>query len=157
MMATGIVVRLLAPLLSGKESDPAVVVMDEMGSNAVSLVSGHLGGANLLAKKVAAITGGQPVITTATDVQGKVSFDELAKCAGLVIENLGRVKALNMALLEGQEIGLFDPGKWLQPLIPESVHLRLLEEPEEAKGSGVSCWIYVDERLNSFEPPPQES
>jgi precorrin-4/cobalt-precorrin-4 C11-methyltransferase len=154
VMATGIVVRLLAPLLSGKESDPAVVVVDEMGRNAISLVSGHLGGANLLAKKVADITGGQPVITTATDVQGKVSFDELAMDAGLVIENLERVKTLNMALLEDRQIGLFDPGKWLQLSTPESVDLRLLKEPGEARDGGVDCWVYVDDRLTSFEPPP---
>jgi precorrin-4 C11-methyltransferase len=77
VMAIGIVVRLLAHLLEGKESDPAVVVVDEMGDNAISLISGHLGGANRLAQEVAAITGGKAVITTATDVQGKVSFDEL--------------------------------------------------------------------------------
>ncbi len=154
IMATGIVVRLLAPLLGGKESDPAVVVVDETGRNAISLVSGHLGGANLLAQRVAAITGGQAVITTATDVQGKASVDELAKRAGLVIENLERVKTLNMALLEERQIGLFDPGRWLQRLIPESVDLRLLNEPAEAGDAEVSCWIYVDERFTSFEPPP---
>jgi cobalt-precorrin 5A hydrolase len=153
-MASGIVVRLLAPLLGGKERDPAVVVVDEIGQNVISLVSGHLGGANLLARKVAVITGGQPVITTATDVQGKVSFDELAKSAGLVIENLERVKTCNMALLEELQIGLFDPGKWLQPLIPESLDLKLLAKPEEAAAAGISCWIYVDERLAFFEPPP---
>ncbi|UCE82509.1 MAG: precorrin-4 C(11)-methyltransferase [Deltaproteobacteria bacterium] len=154
VMATGIVVRLLAALLRGKDSDPAVVVVDEMGRNAVSLVSGHLGGANALARRVAAITGGQAVITTATDVQGKVSFDELAMHGGLVIENLERVKTLNMALLEGQEIGLFDPGRWLHHLVPESVRLRPLKEPEEARDVGVSCWIFVGEGFASFEPPP---
>ena len=154
VMATGIVVRLLAPLLGGKESDPAVVVVDEAGRNAISLISGHLGGANLLAQRVAAITGGQAVITTATDVHGKVSFDELAKRAGLVIENLGRVKTCNMALLEERQIGLFDPGRWLQPLIPKSLHLRLLKEPEEARDGRAYCWIYVGEGLGFFEPPP---
>ncbi len=154
VMAAGIVVRLLAPLLGGKGSDPGVVVVDEMGRNAISLVSGHLGGANLLAQRVAAITGGRAVITTATDVQGKVSFDMLAKGAGLLIENLERVKTLNMALLENQQIGLFDPGNWFRPHIPESVSIRLLCKPREAKGAGIPCWIYVDEQAASFEPPP---
>ncbi|UCG14443.1 MAG: cobalamin biosynthesis protein, partial [Deltaproteobacteria bacterium] len=153
VMATGIVVRLLAPLLRGKERDPAVVVVDELGQNAISLVSGHLGGANRLAKKVAAITGGQAVITTATDVQGKLSFDELAVRAGLVIENLEAVKELNLGLLEERRIGLFDPGKWLQPLVPRSTQLELLERPEAARQEDLSGWVYVDERLASFEPP----
>jgi len=154
IMATGIVVRLLAPLLEGKQTDPAVVVVDEMGRNVISLVSGHLGGANRLAEKVAAVTGGQPVITTATDVQGKISFDELAEQSGLVIENVDRVKTLNMALLEGQPIGLYDPGHRLRHLIAETVRVIALGRPEEAREARVGGWIYVDDMLGSFEPPP---
>ena len=154
IMASGIVVRLLAPLLAGKERDPAVVVVDEVGRNAVSLISGHLGGANRLAEKVAGITGGQPVITTATDVQGKQSFDELAKCAGLLIENLDRVKTLNMALLKEERIGIYDPGDWLQRFLPDATHVEELRRPEEAKDIRLSGWIYVDEALDYFEPPP---
>jgi precorrin-4/cobalt-precorrin-4 C11-methyltransferase len=154
VMAAGIVVRLLAPLLKSKDVDPAVVVVDEMGRNVISLVSGHLGGANRLAREVAAITGGQAIITTATDVQGKTSLDELAKYAGLVIENLDRVKTLNMALLKEEQIGLYDPGKWLQPHIPVTVDLEILESPEAAGEAGLSSWIYVDDMLGSFEPPP---
>ena len=143
VMATGIVVRLVGPLLKSKDEDPAVVVVDEMGRNVISLVSGHLGGANRLAREVADITGGQAVITTATDVQGKISFDELAKRAGLVIENLPRVKTLNMALLKEGRIGLYDPGKWLQPHIPETAGLEILQRPEAAGEAGLSGWIYV--------------
>ncbi|MGW8208432.1 MAG: cobalt-precorrin 5A hydrolase, partial [Syntrophobacteria bacterium] len=154
VMATGIVVRFLAPLLKSKDEDPAVVVVDEMGSNVISLVSGHLGGANRLARQVAAITGGQAVITTATDVQGKMSFDELAKQAGLVIENLDRVKTLNMALLKEGQIGLYDPGKWLQPHLRETAGLEILQRSEEAGEAELSGWIYVDDVIGSFEPPP---
>jgi precorrin-4 C11-methyltransferase len=154
VMATGIVVRFLAPLLKSKDEDPAVVVLDEMGKNVISLISGHLGGANRLAREVAAITGGQAVITTATDVQGKISFDELAKQAGLVIENLDRVKTLNMALLKGGLIGIYDPGKWLPPHIAETAGLKILRRPEEAGEAGLAGWIYVDDILASFEPPP---
>jgi precorrin-4/cobalt-precorrin-4 C11-methyltransferase len=154
VMATGIVVRLVGPLLKSKDEDPAVVVVDEMGRNVISLVSGHLGGANRLAREVADITGGQAVITTATDVQGKISFDELAKRAGLVIENLPRVKTLNMALLKEGRIGLYDPGKWLRPHIPETAGLEILQRPEAAGEAGLSGWIYVDDMLDSFEPPP---
>ena len=79
IMATGIVVRILAPLLVHKTSDPGVVVMDQKGRFAISLLSGHLGGANDLAREMAALSGGEAVITTATDVAGELSFDTFAK------------------------------------------------------------------------------
>ena len=75
LMACGIVVRAVAPLVTDKRSDPAVVVMDEQGRFAVSLLSGHLGGANELARCLAKSTGGQVVITTASDCLGKTAFD----------------------------------------------------------------------------------
>lgn len=67
IMATGIVVRMIAPLLESKETDPAVVVMDDAGRFAISLLAGHLGGANELAERCAFATGARSVITTATD------------------------------------------------------------------------------------------
>lgn len=85
IMATGIVVRAIALLLHDKAFDPAVVVMDQKGQFAISLVSGHLGGGNELAVKVAAITGGQPVITTASDVAGVTALDLWAKRNGLFV------------------------------------------------------------------------
>jgi cobalt-precorrin 5A hydrolase len=75
IMATGIVIRTIAPLLRDKYHDPAVVVCDELGQFAISLLSGHIGGANDLAERVAGITGGQAVITTASDVLGYTPLD----------------------------------------------------------------------------------
>lgn len=75
IMATGIVVRCLAPLLVDKNTDPAVVVMDQKGHYAISLLSGHLGGGNELAARAATITGGEAVITTASDTLGLVALD----------------------------------------------------------------------------------
>jgi len=84
IMAAGIVVRGLAPLVEDKTSDPAVVVCDEGGRFAVSLLSGHLGGGNELARRVADVLGGEPVITTASDVQGLTALDLWAENLGLV-------------------------------------------------------------------------
>ncbi|NOQ46288.1 MAG: cobalamin biosynthesis protein CbiG [Desulfobulbaceae bacterium] len=83
IMASGIVVRTIAPLLVDKRKDPAVVVCDEKGEFAISLVSGHLGGGNILASKVAAILQGQAVITTASDVLGHIALDLWATELGL--------------------------------------------------------------------------
>ena len=104
IMATGIVVRILAPLLVHKTSDPGVVVMDQRGQYAISLLSGHLGGANDLAREMAALSGGSAVITTATDVAGELSFDTFAKKHGMAIENIGALKHISGALLSGQPV-----------------------------------------------------
>jgi len=84
IMATGIVVRTIAPLLQDKYRDPAIVVCDEQGRFAVSLLSGHLGGANFLAQRVALATGGQAVLTTASDVLGHTALDLWCRDLGLI-------------------------------------------------------------------------
>ncbi len=107
--ACGIVVRAVAPHLRSKTRDPAVVALDQHGRHAVSLLSGHLGGANDLARRVAAFTGGEAVITTATDTQGLPSLDLLARDSGLAIEDIRAVRHANMALLRGEPLQVFDP------------------------------------------------
>ena len=112
--AAGIVVRAMAPHIRSKDRDPAVVALDTEGRFAVSLLSGHLGGANDLARQVARITGGQAVITTATDTAGLRGWDELALERDLAIGNLGAVKTLNMSLLKGEAAVVWDPEDWLK-------------------------------------------
>jgi cobalt-precorrin 5A hydrolase len=116
VMATGIVVRTVAPHLRGKDVDPAVVVMDEAGSFAVSLLSGHLGGANELARKVALVTGGRAVITTATDVNGLPAWDEVARREGMRIEPVKNIRRLNALLLRGERVVLVDRRRRIAPL-----------------------------------------
>src|SRR5579875_1893527 len=82
VMATGIVVRTIAPLIADKRSDPAIVVVDVTGRFAISLCSGHLGGANELANRLAQILGAVPVVTTGTDVNETLAPDMLAKELG---------------------------------------------------------------------------
>ncbi len=86
IMACGIVVRALAPLIKNKKTDPAVLVIDEKGSSVISLLSGHLGGANELCREVAAILGATPVITTASDVSGLPALDLWAQENRLTLE-----------------------------------------------------------------------
>jgi len=77
-MASGIVVRAIAPVIVDKTSDPAVIVMDDQGKHVISLLSGHVGRANHITNLIAETVGANPVITTATDVKGKVGLDDLA-------------------------------------------------------------------------------
>ncbi len=87
IMASGIVLRTVAPLIKDKRTDPAVVVLDEKGRFAVSLLSGHLGGANKIAKEIADFLGGQAVITTASDTNNLPAIDLWAKENDLIIED----------------------------------------------------------------------
>lgn len=91
IMATGIVVRSIAPLLSSKREDPAIVVTDEAGKNAISLLSGHLGGANKLAHDVAQLTGGTAIITTASDTLGYTALDLWARENKLMVADTTRL------------------------------------------------------------------
>jgi len=109
VMATGIVVRTLAPLIQGKTVDPAVVVVDETGRHAISLLSGHIGGANGLTRKVARAIGADPVITTATDLNRLPAVDVLAIESDLLIENPEAIKEIHMAILCGEKIFCSDP------------------------------------------------
>lgn len=109
IMATGIVVRSIAPWLKDKTCDPAVVVMDDAGKHAISLLSGHLGGANALCLRVAGLLGANPVITTASDVNGLPSVDMMAQQAGLKIASMADAKVVTACLVNRQQVEVVDP------------------------------------------------
>lgn len=102
----GIAVRAVAPFLASKTSDPAVVVIDELASFAVSLLSGHIGGANDLAIELARLLGATPVVTTATDVNGVFAVDAWAAKHSLKIANPERIKGIAARQLTGETIGV---------------------------------------------------
>lgn len=104
--ACGIAVRAIAPYVTSKMHDPAVVCVDEAGKWAISLLSGHVGGANDLARRIARIVGATPVVTTATDVRGAFAIDEWAARRSLVIANPQLIKHVSGALLEGGHVGV---------------------------------------------------
>lgn len=141
-LAAGAVVRILAPLLGDKASDPGVVVVDEAGRHAVALLGGHAGGANRLAGQVAQALGAQPVITTATDAVGVPGLDQL----GRPVE--GAVAAVTRAILDGDPVQLIaEPGAdtgavWPLPAFPDNV----TAQPGAADAAGVHR-ILVTDRL----------
>lgn len=123
VMATGAAVRLIAPLLRDKWTDPAVVVVDDAGRFAISLVSGHIGGANRLAERVAAALDALPVITTASESAGVPPVDLLGREEGWRIEPDSALTTVAAALVNGERAGVFqDTGSesWLATL-PASV------------------------------------
>ncbi len=104
--ATGIVVRTIAPHIVSKLSDPAVIVIDENGQNVISLLSGHVGGANELTREIARAINANPVITTATDIEKKIAVDSFASKLGLRPEPKEAIKAINSAVLRDEPIYL---------------------------------------------------
>ncbi len=135
IMSTGIVVRMIAPYIRHKTSDPAVVVMDEAGQFVISLLSGHIGGANALARQIAESVGAVPVITTATDINQVPAIDMIAKEKGLFIENPEAIRYVNMALLTGKPVRIHDP-------------FDLIAIPD---GDG-ECGVFVDDVVADLPP-----
>ena len=104
--ACGIAVRAIAPYVRDKFQDPAVVSVDEAGHWAVPLLSGHVGGANALAERVARHTGGIAAISTATDVEGRFAVDRWSSCKGLWLDGRTEAKLVSAALLSDARVGL---------------------------------------------------
>ncbi|MEV5172729.1 precorrin-3B C(17)-methyltransferase [Streptomyces flaveolus] len=167
-LATGAVVRLLAPLLAGKAADPGVVCVDEGGRFAVSLLGGHGGGANALAREVGEVLGAEPVVTTATDAVGLPGLDTL----GLPYE--GSVAAVSRALLDGEPVALEAEVAWPLPPLPVapqgSYTIRvtdravapgerevLLRPPSLVVGVGASKGAPVEEVLGLVEEALREA
>ena len=102
--AMGIAVRSIAPYVKDKLQDPPVIVMDELGLHVIPVLSGHMGGANELALEIAEATGAEPVITTATDINGAFPVDIFAKENGLRIANREGIAKVSSAALKGRPV-----------------------------------------------------
>lgn len=139
IMASGIAVRKIAPLVQSKASDPAVLVLDQQGKYVISLLSGHLGGANAAARRFAAYLGGEAVITTATDVEGVPAFDLFAKQNDLVIENLHELKYISGALVAGEKTALLTD----LPVEPDAFSENIVPETQPVQ----SCAVVISDQL----------
>lgn len=130
--AAGIAVRAVAPYIKSKAEDPAVVCLDELGQYAIPLLSGHLGGANALAGKLAALTGGVAVITTATDVNSLFAVDLWAKRQHMAVLQPERIKSVSAKILRGETVRVDSP--W--PVTGEKPELVETGTPGDVR---VSC------------------
>jgi precorrin-4 C11-methyltransferase len=136
VMASGIVIRELAPLLGNKHTDPGVVVVDEHGRFAVSLLSGHKGGANALARRVAKLLGGQAVITTSSDTQNMPALDLIGQSEGWRLDQDEYMTAVIGALVNGETVGVFqdagDESWWPASPPPNLQRFASVQELAEA-------------------------
>lgn len=104
--AAGIAVRAIAPFVHSKDTDPAVLVIDENGNFVISLLSGHIGGANAWTRRLADILHAIPVITTATDGRGVFAADSWAVQHGCAVKDIREIQYVSGALLRGERVGL---------------------------------------------------
>jgi cobalt-precorrin 5A hydrolase len=127
IMALGIVVRLLGPVLRDKTAEPAVVVVDEAGRFAVSVLGGHRGGGNALAREVARALGGTPVLTTASEALGLPAVDLIGHDCGWKIEDGSRLTEVAAAVVGGAAVAVYqDVGSpdWWQEFGPWPAHFE---------------------------------
>jgi cobalt-precorrin 5A hydrolase len=128
IMATGIMIRGLCNILKKKSEDPAVVVIDEHGNNVISLLSGHLGGANEIAILISNIIKANPVITTATDLNNIMGVDSLASKYGFCLKNTSPIKIINMALVDKLDVFIYLPTKYdfleMEPSIKNNYKIK---------------------------------
>lgn len=142
--AAGIAVRAIAPHIKSKLTDPAVISIDEQANFVIPLLAGHIGGANELARYLAASQGATACVTTATDVNGLFAVDEWAARNRMVISSLLPAKDFAAALVAGEDVGLYyDEGF--------SVAGRLPKQVKQDSSLPVGMAVTLDNSLNPFK------
>jgi len=152
-LAVGATVRLLAPLLTSKTADPAVVCVDENLRYAVPVLGAHQGGGNDLARRVAAILGAEPVVTTASDAAGGAGLDAFGADLSLTVEPGSDLAAVGTAILSGDRVTFTSDQNWPVPALPPNVVRTDRPEP------GVPAVVVTDQKINwnergAFTWPP---
>ncbi|MGC9517699.1 MAG: cobalt-precorrin 5A hydrolase [Methanomicrobiales archaeon] len=109
IMASGIMVRSLCGLIKNKYTDPGILIIDDNSKNVISLLSGHLGGANQFSKKISKLLGSECIITTSTDVNNKIGIDEIARHHFFEINDFKNIKTINTALVANNIVKLYVP------------------------------------------------
>ena len=155
--ACGIAVRAIAPHIGSKETDPAVIVIDEKGENVIPILAGHLGGANEWARKIAECTKGKAVLTTATDVNGVFAVDLFAKDNGLLIGDLKKAGRFTASLLEEGKASVAIPRKYadliqLKGEIPGELEVCDLPDEELAGLQGTNVALITPDAELSADP-----
>ncbi|ASS76472.1 cobalamin biosynthesis protein CbiG [Tumebacillus algifaecis] len=138
-ISLGAVVRMIAPILQDKKTDPGVVVIDDRGQHAISVLSGHLGGANELTRHIAELIGAVPVITTASDVQKTIPVDLFGRQFGWEIESFDRATPVSAAVVNEEPVVVVQEAgerNWWQYDKPLPDHIRRVTTAEALASAG---------------------
>ncbi len=147
LFSLGAVIRLIAPHLKDKKTDPAVIVIDDKTNFVISVLSGHLGGANELTQTIAEKLNSIPVITTAADVNKTIAVDLLGKNLGWKIEDDSTVTKISANMVNEEKIGVYqDAGKknWLGKL-PKNV--KIYDSFDDLKNSGAKGHLIISDKI----------
>ncbi|MDG4824047.1 precorrin-3B C(17)-methyltransferase [Asanoa sp. WMMD1127] len=156
-LATGAAVRLIAPLLADKHTDPGVVCVDEAGRFAVALTGGHDGGANDAAHRIAALLGAEPVVTTATDSRGLPPLDGFGADLGFRLADAAPVARVTRAMLDGAAVTVVSDATWPTPPLPTGDRPGLSAEAEDSPAAE-PVRLVVSDRVDAggdlvYRPP----
>jgi len=151
-VSLGAVVRTVAPFLKGKDVDPAVVTVDDAARFAISVLSGHVGGANELTEQVAAALGATAVVTTASDARKTIPVDILGRELGWTVEAKDFVTPVSAAVVNEKAIAFVqeagEPDWWTRPT-PLPKNIRVFGSIAEARAAGsFEAWLVVSERAS---------
>lgn len=154
IMATGIVVRTIAPFIKHKTIDPAIMVMDEKGEFVISLLSGHIGKANEWAIEIASHLRALPVITTATDVNNKMAVDILADQLECAIDDFNLAKDVTVHILENKKVGVCSETSINFKLKPPLVKLDSIQDVEYLDKKGIESIIIITKEKPKVQKLP---
>ncbi|WP_025682320.1 cobalt-precorrin 5A hydrolase [Paenibacillus maysiensis] len=157
-ISLGAVVRMIAPILVDKKVDPAVVVIDDRGEHVISVLSGHLGGANELTRHVAAVLGARAVITTASDVQGTIPVDMLGRELGWVVDSFDKATPVSAAVVNEEPVALVqETGErnWWRYDKPVPAHIKVYASMAEASQEPFNAALVVSDRMLESEEKEQ--
>jgi cobalt-precorrin 5A hydrolase len=147
IFSLGAVIRMVAPHLIDKKSDPAIIVIDDRANHVISTLSGHLGGANALARLVASFLNAQPVITTAADVNETIPVDLVGREFGWTIENFENVTKTSAFMVNEEKIAIYqDAGerKWWHAPLPKNV--TLVDSIEKIKSQEFKTGLVISDK-----------
>lgn len=148
IFSLGAVIRMVAPHLIDKKSDPAVLVVDDRANNVISALSGHLGGANALARLVASFLDAQPVITTAADVNETIAVDLVGKEFNWTIDNFENVTKVSAFMVNEEKIAIYqDAGEtnWWHGPLPGNV--TVVDSIDKIKSQEFKAGLIISDRL----------
>jgi cobalt-precorrin 5A hydrolase len=150
IFSLGAVIRIIAPYLTDKKIDPAVLVIDDRANNVISALSGHLGGANALTRLIASFLGAQPIITTAADVNETIAVDLIGREFGWKIENFENVTKVSAFMVNEENIALYQEAgekNWWHAPLPKNV--TIVDGIDKIKSSEFQAGLIISDRLIS--------